>query len=233
MNWLLILTVGFVAANIVWGFSRGLLRVVYSMLAWIVILVIVTLASPYVADWLTENTTIAKRIESGCKEKIHQVIMGEEDESGEPESAEKDSAGTEKQDIFFWDSVVDTSDLADGFLEESGAYDAMAQKMTAVTIKLISYILVLVFCLVLSFLLAKILDLIGSLPVIGELNHALGGVAGLLKGIFLVWLIFSFIKIGIATDTGAMLYEQIQTSPLLLWFFRNNPVLVIIKRIIK
>lgn len=225
MNWLLILTVGFVAANIVWGFSRGLLRVVYSMLAWIVILVIVTLASPYVADWLTENTTIAKRIESGCKEKIHQVITGEEDESGETESAEKDSAGTETQDIFFWDSVVDTSDLADGFLEESGAYD----KMTAVTIKLISYILVLVFCLVLSFLLAKVLDLIGSLPVIGELNHALGGVAGLLKGIFLVWLIFSFIKIGIATDTGAMLYEQIQTSPLLLWLYKNNPFLKIIK----
>lgn len=225
MNWLLILTVGFVAANIVWGFSRGLLRVVYSMLAWIVILVIVTLASPYVADWLTENTTIAKRIESGWKEKIHQVITGEEDESGETESAEKDSAGTEKQDIFFLDSVVDTSDLADGFLEESGAYD----KMTAVTIKLISYILVLVFCLVLSFLLAKVLDLIGSLPVIGELNHALGGVAGLLKGIFLVWLIFSFIKIGIATDTGAMLYEQIQTSPLLLWLYKNNPFLKIIK----
>lgn len=225
MNWLLILTVGFVAANIVWGFSRGLLRVVYSMLAWIVILVIVTLASPYVADWLTENTTIAKRIESGWKEKIHQVITGEEDESGETESAEKDSAGTEKQDIFFLDSVVDTSDLADGFLEESGAYD----KMTVVTIKLISYILVLVFCLVLSFLLAKVLDLIGSLPVIGELNHALGGVAGLLKGIFLVWLIFSFIKIGIATDTGAMLYEQIQTSPLLLWLYKNNPFLKIIK----
>lgn len=233
MNWLLILTVCFVAANIVWGFSRGLLRVVYSMIAWIVILVIVTWTSPYVAEWLTENTAIAERIESGCKEKIHRIITGEEDAPGETASEknaeEKDPADTKKQDIFFWDSVLDTPGPADMFLEESGAYE----KMTAVTIKMISYILVLVICLILSFLLTKILDLVGSLPVISGLNHALGGAAGLLKGIFLVWLIFSFIAMGRATDTGAMLYEQIQTSPLLLWLFRNNPVLEIIKRVME
>ena len=35
MNWLLILVVLLVAGNIVWGFFRGFLRVVYSMAAWI------------------------------------------------------------------------------------------------------------------------------------------------------------------------------------------------------
>lgn len=38
MNWLLILVVLLVAGNIVWGFFRGFLRVVYSMAAWILIL---------------------------------------------------------------------------------------------------------------------------------------------------------------------------------------------------
>ena len=52
MNWLLILVVLLVAGNIVWGFFRGFLRVVYSMAAWILILVFVTFATPYVADWM-------------------------------------------------------------------------------------------------------------------------------------------------------------------------------------
>ena len=56
MNWLLILVVLLVAGNIVWGFFRGFLRVVYSMAAWILILVFVTFATPYVADWMTEHT---------------------------------------------------------------------------------------------------------------------------------------------------------------------------------
>ena len=37
MNWLLILVVLLVAGNIVWGFFRGFLRVVYSMAAWILL----------------------------------------------------------------------------------------------------------------------------------------------------------------------------------------------------
>ncbi len=70
MNWLLILVVLLVAGNIVWGFFRGFLRVVYSMAAWILILVFVTFATPYVADWMTEHTGLDTRIEKNCKEKL-------------------------------------------------------------------------------------------------------------------------------------------------------------------
>ena len=70
MNWLLILVVLLVAGNIVWGFFRGFLRVVYSMAAWILILFFVTFATPYVADWMTEHTGLDTRIEKNCKEKL-------------------------------------------------------------------------------------------------------------------------------------------------------------------
>lgn len=228
MNWLLILTAGFVAANIVWGFFKGLLRVIYSMIAWILVLVVVTSVTPHVTDWMMKNTKITERIESSCKEKIQKIVTGEEETQEEKTEEEK-----EDHDLQFWDSLLNTQNLADGLLEKSGAYDAMAQEMTAVTVKTLSFILVLVITLFISFFLTKILDLIGKLPVIGEINHALGGVAGFIKGILLVWLIFSFIAMGSATDIGAALYAQIQTSSLLLWFYNNNPVLVILERIIK
>ena len=74
MNWLLILVVLLVAGNIVWGFFRGFLRVVYSMAAWILILVFVTFATPYVADWMTEHTGLDTRIEKNCKEKLQNAV---------------------------------------------------------------------------------------------------------------------------------------------------------------
>ena len=68
MNWLLILVVLLVAGNIVWGFFRGFLRVVYSMAAWILILFFVTFATPYVADWMTEHTGLDTRTaKRNCK----------------------------------------------------------------------------------------------------------------------------------------------------------------------
>lgn len=221
MNWMLILTAGFVAANIVWGFMRGLLRVVYSMVAWILILVIVTVATPHVADWMMKNGEITKRMESFCKEKIQHMLADEE----------TDTEIQENQDALFWDVLPGTQKLADSFLEKSGAYDAMAQEMAAVTIKALSFFLVLVVTLIGFFLLAKILDLVGKLPVIGEVNHALGGVAGLVRGILLVWLIFALIAMANATAAGGALYTKIQSSPLLLWFYRNNPILLLLQKI--
>ncbi len=224
MNWLLVLTVCFVAANIVHGFSKGLLRVLYSMVAWILVLAAVSWMTPYVADWMMKNTTITERIESSCKEKIQDIVIGEE-ETGSSETGDYDTV--------FWDSLLETQMSAVGFPGESGIYDAMAQKMMEVTVKAVSFILVLVVTLLISSLLTKILDLIGKLPVIGEANHVLGGVAGFAKGIFLVWLFFAFIAIRSTTAAGGALYTQIQKTPLLFWFYKNNPLLIILKRIIK
>lgn len=231
MNWLLILTVGIVAANIVLGFFRGFLRVVYSMLAWIAILVVVAYASPQVADWLTKNTDIDERIESSCKKKLQNIMTGEEDEQRETEE-KTESGNAGELNTVLGDWGMNISGLADGFLEESGVYDTMAQEMTVPIVKMISFILVFVTALIVSFLLVKILDLIGKLPVIGEANHALGAVAGFLKGIFLVWLIFSFIEMGSVTQVGAVLCKQIQSSALLLWIYSNNPIYLILKRVL-
>ena len=89
MNWLLILVVLLVAGNIVWGFFRGFLRVVYSMAAWILILVFVTFATPYVADWMTEHTGLDTRIEKNCKEKLQNAVAGEEKSTEEQNTQEQ------------------------------------------------------------------------------------------------------------------------------------------------
>ena len=89
MNWLLILVVLLVAGNIVWGFFRGFLRVVYSMAAWILILVFVTFATPYVADWMTEHTGLNTRIEKNCKEKLQNAVAGEEKGTEEQNTQEQ------------------------------------------------------------------------------------------------------------------------------------------------
>ena len=58
MNWLLILVILIIAGNIAWGIYRGFLRVVYSVVAWVLILVFVTWATPFVSEVLAEHTNI-------------------------------------------------------------------------------------------------------------------------------------------------------------------------------
>ena len=195
MNWLLILVVLLVAGNIVWGFFRGFLRVVYSMAAWILILFFVTFATPYVADWMTEHTGLDTRIEKNCKEKLQNAVAGEEKSTEEQNTQEqKDLSGLGmKLPANVWNQIGDTHKLADGWMEQSGLYNTVAK-----------------------------------LPVIGEVNHMLGGIAGLIKGLLLVWLVFAFAAMGAATEAGSVVIDAVYQSEILQWLYENNLILTIL-----
>lgn len=220
MNWLLILVVLIVAGNIVWGFAKGGLRVIYSMVAWIVIIGFVTFATPYVAQWLTENTKWDAQIEKSCQDKLKDAVKG------------KKSRNVQKLQMnvpsIVADRLVDTNEAADTLMEKSGFYQVLASKASSLAMRAIAFIIVLLITLIAFHLIAFAIDLIGKLPVIGEVNHVFGAVAGLVKGLVLVWLLFAFVAMGAATDIGHTLTERIYAEPILQWLYENNFLLTIL-----
>lgn len=237
MNWLLIIVILVLAGNIVWGFSRGFLRVIYSMLAWIAILVFVTWATPYVANVLTEKTNIDNRIESNLDEKLHELVIG--DTNGQKEDREPDAQnpGQGKKDyrdlqMKLPDAVInklfDTNKIADQILEGSGAYDVVAGRATDLAMRVISFVLVLLIAVISFHLLSIVLKVVEKLPLIGGINRLLGLFAGLVKGILIIWLAFAIIAMAGTTDIGIALISYIYESPLLIWVYENNFVLTLL-----
>ena len=119
MNWLLVLTVLFVAANIVWGFYRGFLRVLYSMVAWIVILVAVSWLSPYVANYLTEHTRLDTYIEEGCNQKLHEWADAQKQEDKKEVKERGNDTGMPE---IILEKLTGESKIADQLLEDTGDY---------------------------------------------------------------------------------------------------------------
>lgn len=230
MNWLLILVVLLVAGNIVWGFFRGFLRVVYSMAAWILILVFVTFATPYVADWMIEHTGLDTRIEKNCKEKLQNAVAGEEKSTEEQNTQEqKDLSGLGmKLPANVWNQIGDTHKLADGWMEQSGLYNTIASKASSLAMKAIAFVIVMLITVITFHLIATAIDLVAKLPVIGEVNHMLGGIAGLIKGLLLVWLVFAFAAMGAATEAGSVVIDAVYQSEILQWLYENNLILTIL-----
>ena len=62
MNWLLIAVICIIAWNMVRGYTRGVLRMVYSLAAWVVMLTASTMAAPYVRDYILSQTGIEPEI---------------------------------------------------------------------------------------------------------------------------------------------------------------------------
>lgn len=237
MNWLLIIVILVLAGNIVWGFSRGFLRVIYSMLAWIAILVFVTWATPYVANVLTEKTNIDNRIESNLDEKLHELVIG--DTNGQKEDREPDTQNPGQGKKNYRDlqmklpdavtnKLFDTNKIADQILEGSGAYDVVAGRATDLVMRVISFVLVLLIAVISFHLLSVVLKVVEKLPLIGGINRLLGLFAGLVKGILIIWLAFAIIAMAGTTDIGIALISYIYESPLLIWAYENNFVLTLL-----
>lgn len=237
MNWLLIIVILVLAGNIVWGFSRGFLRVIYSMLAWIAILVFVTWATPYVANVLTEKTNIDNRIESNLDEKLHELVIG--DTNGQKEDREPDAQNLGQGKKNYRDlqmklpdavtnKLFDTNKIADQILEGSGAYDVVAGRATDLVMRVISFVLVLLIAVISFHLLSVVLKVVEKLPLIGGINRLLGLFAGVVKGILIIWLAFAIIAMAGTTDIGIALISYIYESPLLIWVYENNFVLTLL-----
>ena len=69
MNWLLIAVICIIAWNVVRGYTRGVLRMVYSLAACILMLTASTMAAPYVRDNILSQTGIESVICSNIENK--------------------------------------------------------------------------------------------------------------------------------------------------------------------
>ena len=64
MNWVLMLVLLVLVCCAIYGYTKGFLRIVFSLVAWVIVLVFVSWATPHVSQWIQENTTIYKKIEA-------------------------------------------------------------------------------------------------------------------------------------------------------------------------
>ena len=77
MNWLLIIVILIIAWNIAIGYNRGFLRIIYSLLAWVLVVGISTAATPYVKEVLQQNTDIEAKIEQNVKDSLKEKVESE------------------------------------------------------------------------------------------------------------------------------------------------------------
>lgn len=70
MNWLLIVVLILFLLCVIQGWRKGFLRLLFSLISWIVMIVLVSYISPYISEFLKNNTGIYEWIENRCAETI-------------------------------------------------------------------------------------------------------------------------------------------------------------------
>lgn len=245
MNWLLIAVILVMAWKMVGGYRRGFLRVAYSLVEWILVFVFVTWASPYVSDFLTNHTGIPAYIEAQCIERMKDSVKTQSTEKDSEKTL--DAAGdkstelgeslkglgivlpdnlTEKLFAASQDTIDEamssTGEAADRILEEKGVYQAVAEKISGLAISGLSYVLTLIFALIIFRVIGSGLHLVNKIPLIGGVNQVFGFLAGSIEGLICVWIFFAITAACAGTGWGKFVITYIEENTMLVWLYQNN-----------
>ena len=124
------------------------------------------------------------------------------------------------------------SEVADQLLEDTGVYEAVTQKLVQITIQGIAYIIVFVFILIATRIIFIAFKIVDKLPLIGGINQSIGAVAGFVKGMVIIWIVFAGIAMTATTSFGQEIVQAIYASPLLTWLYENNLILTLLMNIL-
>ena len=217
MNWLLVILVIFVAVKAVVSYKKGFAKMLLSLSASILTLVLVWIFAPAVKNFILEHTdaqeTLALRLDEALDGRLPELsaeVFSDED-SVIPDS--------------FRDMLAETLTK----YRTSGVH-AVSLSISNILITAASYGVLYLFLWLALKIVGYVLHLVTRLPVLKQVNGFMGLVLGLAEAYILIGILFVLITAFTHTSLGLSLMEQIGRSSVLTFMYNNN---LIVKLVMK
>ena len=210
MNVLDIIILVILVFSVFWGYKKGFLKTAFSLVSWVIVLVICNVATPMVTQMLIEKTDIEVMIQASLDAKINEMISEVLQESGISELPETLQEGV-KIEIPEELKAALPEELRGLLLDEGFALEGIeldGLEMESITqnvidtaavaeriVGIVSLLIVLVFSRVAIWIAGFVLDVASKLPVIGPFDKVLGLGCGAVKGLVWSWLILAVISV--------------------------------------
>ena len=230
MNALLLIVIAIMALSVFVGYKKGLVKIVASLLATVIIIVLVGMFTPSVSRWIRKSTPLESVIQ---KEMVKMLTEEGEESSKEELPKEEQISMIEKAELpkFYKDMLLENNNKevykalgVENFMDYTGAYVAK------VIADIIAFLVTFLIVSVVVRIAISALGIIDKLPLIGGVNRLAGSVVGVGIGIVIVWILFIVVTLLYDTDLGRMCFENIETNPILKTMYDNN---LLMKYIVK
>ena len=216
MSWLTFVLLALVLIFAIQGFRKGLLRMVISMVFFLMVLGVTSWLNPYISDFVREHTSWQSGIEEKCNQILLEQLEGRED------------LQSITGQVSYIEELPLPQTVKDKLTENNNTeiYQRLAVETFADYLgKYLSYTTILMYMILYA------VDILTALPVIGTLNRIGGICIGCVQGILWVWVIFLVITILCNTQVGIYLQGQIQADPILTWIYDHNLLTEVVLRI--
>lgn len=224
-NILLIIVGLFMIAMIAIGLKRGMLRMAFSLVSVIVVLLLVNLLTPPVKQ-LLKMTPIYTEVQSSIEKYIKDNV------ETATENVTQTGVSAQKKII---DNLPLPQEVKNSLNENNTeeSYAALkvdsfagyiAESLADMIISAITFVLLFVVLTLLIRILVHILDIVAKLPVIKTFNSIGGAIIGLFESIIIIWILCIVVTAFSATDWGQSICKAIADNGLLSLIYDNNMI---------
>ncbi len=238
-NWLFFVVLAIFAVSIIIGWRKGFVRIVFSLLATIVALVLTLILSPVTINLLKNQSGVYDKIYEGVDsfidlEEAYDNLVKTEDD-GQKTLEEKLDLMMENIGLpsIIRQSVMD-SDVVKSFSDEKSEEfqknqlakleKVVCENLTTTTINALGIIITLVVVALALFILGKTLDLLAKLPLIRHVNAWLGIIVGAAEGLLIVWIFFTIVTMFAATPFGQNMLGMVTENSFLQFLYDKNVI---------
>lgn len=223
MNILTIIILAVLVLSVIGGYKKGFLKTAFSLVAWIVVLILCNFVTPIVTDMLVEKTEIEVVVQKTVDTKIDQVIN---------ETINETIEGTDLAEL----EAALPAELKDALLGENGSLQEVVTNgvdldtagLVNGIVGILGFVITVIVLRLAMMVVELALNLVGKLPLIGPMDKILGLACGAGKGIILCWVILAVVSVLALTGTNTEFATYISQSELLTWLQDNNVLLNLI-----
>ena len=218
MNELLIVVAAIFLLCFTVGVNRGFIKIVASLSATLIILVLVMFSLPYVGDALREYTPLEEKINEKC---INILQPGEVDVTSRDAQISL-IENSEFPEIFKELLLANNNGEVYERLGVTTFVDYVGAYLAKLISDIVAFILAFIVITVVVRIILYVLDIIGNLPVIGGLNRLAGGILGLGTALIIVWILFIVITMVYDSSIGKLFLGNIAENEFLQFLYNNN-----------
>ena len=238
------------------GYRRGLIKSLASVISLVASLALVSFVTPYVSQFLQEQTPVYTYVMERCQESFTVTLNEADEKTTESETEEGDISLKKGNDNDTVGNVAGTisNQLQKNAIEElplpsvlknllirnntekiykdlavNSFNDYVPKFMANLIMNIISFVVTWLIVASFIWLAVMTLDVIANLPIIHGINQMLGLVLGAGQALVIVWIAFLAITVFASTAIGKQLMEMIEKNVLLNQLYNGNVFLKLLQ----
>ena len=219
MNILTIIILAVFVLCVFSGYKKGFLKTAFSLVSWILVLVLCNFATPIVTDLLVQNTDVESIVQTTVETKVMEVVEQAVQNANVSELEATLPAELKELLLGEYENIADA-------LKDVATLDVTPVVNGIVGI--LGFVVTVIVLRVAMVVVEFALGIVSKLPLIGPMDKILGIACGAGKGLIWCWVILAVVSVLALTGTNTELAGYISQSSLLTWLQDNNLLLNLI-----